>query len=69
VDLLSIASFIENPAETNNAVRAWGQQCEDSKIYQGMVHYVIFKFGLKSNQGIAAWLSEFENKYKEHMRC
>ena len=34
--LLSIASYYFNPAETINAVRAWGQHCEVLQTYQGM---------------------------------
>ena len=58
--LLSIASdLFRDPAETNNAVRAWVQQCEVLKTYQGMACLVIFEFGLRSNQRAAvAQLSE-----------
>ena len=44
-------------------MRAWWQQCEDSKTYQGMVQLVIFKLSLKSetdNKGHMAQLSESE---------
>ena len=44
-------------------MRAWWQQCEDSKAYQGMVQLVIFKLSLKSetdNKGHMAQLSESE---------
>ena len=44
-------------------MRAWWQQCEDSKTYQGMVQLVIFKLSLKSepdNNGHVAQLSESE---------
>ena len=44
-------------------MRAWWQQCEDSKTYQGMVQLVIFKLSLKSetdNNGHMAQLSESE---------
>ena len=44
-------------------MRAWWQQCEDSKTYQGMVQLVIFKLCLKSesdNKGHMAQLSESE---------
>ena len=44
-------------------MRAWWQQCEDSKTYQGMVQLVIFKLSLKSepdNKGHVAQLSESE---------
>ena len=45
-------------------MRAWWQQCEDSKTYQGMVQLVIFKLSLKlesDNNGHVAQLSESEN--------
>ena len=44
-------------------MRAWWQQCEDSKTYQGMTQLVIFKLSLKSetdNNGYMAQLSESE---------
>ena len=44
-------------------MRAWWQQCEDSKTYQGMVQLVIFKLCLKlepDNKGHVAQLSESE---------
>ena len=44
-------------------MRAWWQQWEDSKTYQGMVQLVIFKLSLKSetdNKGHMAQLSESE---------
>ena len=37
-------------------MRAWWQQCEDSKTYQGMVQLVIFKLCLK-----------LESEKNEHM--
>jgi hypothetical protein len=47
VDLLPIASLSKYPAETINAVRAWGQQCEDSKTYQGMAYFCRFQVRLE----------------------
>ena len=47
-------------------MRAWWQQCEDSKTYQGMVQLVIFKLSLKSepdNNGHVAQLSESESEF------
>ena len=44
-------------------MRAWWQQCEDSKTYQGMVQLVIFKLSLKSetdDKGHMAQLSKSE---------
>ena len=44
-------------------MRAWWQQCEDSKTYQGMIQLVIFKLSLKletDNNGHMAQLSESE---------
>ena len=44
-------------------MRAWWQQGEDSKTYQGMVQLVIFKLSLKlelDNNGHMAQLSESE---------
>ena len=44
-------------------MRAWWQQCEDPKTYQGMVQLVIFKLSLKSesdNKGHMAQLSKSE---------
>ena len=44
-------------------MRAWWQQCEDSKTYQRMVQLVIFKLSLKletDNNGHMAQLSESE---------